>query len=172
MAWRMTNVSIMDPAALAAQLDANTDRLYGGHQRKHNPYPKMRLTEGKGSKRSGPRGTKPSKTAPHPIPDRSEITPTHLYVVDLRTAEAKDVARKVLTRCQEARVLWPTIGGEPALPGYLVIALDHEMTDEETANLVQALPGSNCGLLGGPLPADEREQILRWSEKTEARKGA
>ena len=172
MAWRMTNVSIMDPAALAAQLDANTDRLFGGHQRKYNPYPKMRLTEGKENKRSGSRNAKPEKVAPHPIPERSEIAPTHLYVIDLRTTEAEDVARKVLARCQKTRALWPAVGGEPALPGYLVIALDHEMTDEETANLVQALPGSNCSLLGGPLPADEREQILGWSEKTEAQRGA
>ena len=167
MAWRMTNVSIMDPAALAAQLDANTDRLFGGHQRKYNPYPKMRLTEGKGSKRSGS-AAKPTKVAPPPIPERSEINPTHLYVIDLRTAEAEDVARKVLTRCHQTRALWPTVGGEPALQGYLVIALDHKMTDEETASLVQALPRTSCSLLGGPLSVDERAQILGWTQRAEA----
>ena len=169
MAWRTTNVTIMDPNALAAQLDADTDRLYGGHQRKRNPYPKMRLTDGS-APRSKPKAAQ--KKDKSPLPQRLEIAPECVYIVDLKSADLEEVASKVLADCAYIRALWPTFRGEPAYPGYLAIATDHPMTSDEKAKVKRSVTSGGCELLRGPLPKEEADGLLLLSRTSEARKGA
>lgn len=181
MSWRMTNVTLMEPNSLAAQLDNNTDRLFGGHKRKYNPYPRMRIKE-KGAQdntrsRQGTRNETKQRQRAEPLPDRSHIQPRFLYALDLWTKDADDVARKVLARCEQARVLFPEIKGEPALPGYLLLAFDHPMTDTEASRIQGALardprgdaPKEGYRLLPGALSEEERDRVLEW---TKSEKGA
>ena len=181
MSWRMTNVTLMEPNSLAAQLDNNTDRLFGGHKRKYNPYPRMRMKEegaqGNTRSRRGVRNESKQCQRAEPLPERSYIQPRFLYALDLWTKDADDVARKVLARCDQARVLFPEIKGEPVLPGYLLLALDHPMTDTEASQIRGALardprgdvPKEGCRLLPGPLSEEERVRVLAW---TKSEKGA
>ncbi len=176
MSWRMTNVTLMEPNSLAAQLDNDTDRLFGGHKRKHNPYPRMRIKEqGAQSTTRSRQGARPKSrqpATPQPLPDRSHIEPNFLYALDLFTRDADDVARKVLTKCSQARVLVPEIKGEPALPGYLVLAFDHQITEAEAAMIHKALardardesPKDGCRLLSGAISAEERDRVLEWTK--------
>lgn len=160
-------VTLMAPDRLASLIDEETDRVLGhSSAAKHNPYPRLRMSDGRSRRRRRTRTkTQAALSVDKPAP-RRYIYPEELYAVGVTVGSEEKAVETILEHAPcatEPRV--PVLpSGDLWCPGYVFLAFDHQMTPAEQSAVVERFKDLKIGFLQPvPLPPEDRAMVVLLS---------